>query len=128
LGVLTIFRQTVAGRPDSEGTVIGTLSGNRIVVPFDHTQGRVTGLAMANTNPNQALNISLLFQFDTGGQATGSLTLPAHGHAAFSLTAMFPALVGTRGSVQFTPSSPDLAVLGLQFSPDGSFTSVGAFQ
>ncbi|HXP85310.1 MAG TPA: IPT/TIG domain-containing protein [Bryobacteraceae bacterium] len=128
IGVLTIFRQIVAGRPDAEGTVTGVQSGSRIFVPFDDTNGYVTGVAVANTNPTQGLFISLVFQLENGTQQTGSLSLPAHAHTAFELTSMFPALAGVRGSMELTASTPDVAVVGLRFSPTNSFTSLGQFQ
>ena len=128
IGVLTIFRQSVPGRPDSEGTVTGVQSGNRVFLPFDNTNGYVTGVAVANTNATQTLFVSMMFQTDSGSTATGSLPLPPHGHMAFVLTSMFPTLAGFRGSIEFTASTPDIAVVGLRFSPTNSFTSLGVFQ
>jgi hypothetical protein len=128
IGLLTIFRQIVPGRPDAEGTVSGVQSGSRVFLPFDDTNGYVTGVAVANTNPTQGLFISLMFQLENGTQATGSLSLPAHAHTAFQLTSMFPALAGVRGSMELTASTPDIAVVGLRFSPTNSFTSLGEFQ
>ena len=87
-----------------------------------------TGVAVANTNPTQTLFISLLFQLENGSQTTESLSLPAHAHTAFELTSMFPSLAGVRGSIEFTASTPDMAVVGLRFSPANSFTSLGEFQ
>jgi len=128
IGVLTIFRQSVPGRPASEGTVTAAPSASTIFVPFDNTQKQVTSVAIANTNPTQTLAVSLLFHLENGGQAAGALTLPPHTHQAFPLPTMFPAVAGLRGSVQFTAPSPDITVVGLRFSPLNSFTSVGAFQ
>ena len=128
IGVLTIFRQSVPGRPDSEGTVTGVQSGNRVFLPFDNTNGYVTGVAVANTNATQTLLVSMMFQTDSGSMSTGSLPLPPQGHMAFVLTSMFPALAGFRGSIEFTASTPDIAVVGLRFSPTNSFTSLGVFQ
>jgi hypothetical protein len=128
IGVLTIFRQIVPGRPDSEGTVTGVLSGSKVFLPFDDTNGYVTGVAIANTNPTQTLFVTLTFAQENGSQSTGALSLPPHGHTAFVLTSMFPALSGVRGSVEFTASTPDIAVVGLRFSPNNSFTSLGEFQ
>lgn len=128
IGVLSIFRQSVSGRPDSEGTVNGTVSNNSIFLPFDNSNGYVTGVAVANTNPTQTLNISLLFQLEGGGQATGNLSLPAHAHTAFVLPTMFPAVSGARGTIHFTAPTADLSVVGLRFSPTNSFTSLGSFQ
>jgi hypothetical protein len=128
IGVLAVFRQQVPGRPDSEGTVTAVRSGDRVFLPFDNTNGYVTGVAVANTNSTQPLLISLLFQMDNGNQATGTLALPAHAHTAFVLSAKFPVLLGMRGSVRFTAPTADIALVGLRFSPTGSFTSLGQFQ
>jgi len=128
IGVLTIFRQIVPGRPDSEGTVTAVQSGSRIFLPFDNTNGYVTGVAVANTNPTQPLFIPFLFQLENGSAVNGSLSLPAHAHTAFALTTMFPSLAGVRGSIEFTAQTPDIAVVGLRFSPTNSFTSLGEFQ
>jgi hypothetical protein len=38
----------------------------------------------------------------------------------------YPATAGARGSIRFL-SSPDIAVVGLRFSPNNSFTSLGSF-
>ena len=128
IGVLTIFRLSVPGRPDSEGSVTGTLSGNRILLPFDNTQGYVTSVGVANTNPTQGITVSLLFQLEDGTQVPGSLSLPAHTHQAFVLPTMFPALKDARGSIQFSAPSADITVLGLRTNPTNSFTSIGTFQ
>lgn len=128
IGVLTIFRQSVPGVPTAEGTVTGVQSGDRIFLPFDDTNGYVTGVAIANTNPGQTLFISLTFQLENGSQMTGSLSLPPRAHTAFELTSLFPALANVRGSVEVTSATPDLAVVGLRFSPTNSFTSLGQFQ
>ena len=118
----------IPGRPDSEGTVTGVVSGSRVVVPFDNTQGFITGFAVANTNPNQSLTITLLFQFDNGAQTSGALVLGPHAHMAFTLPSMFPAVTGGRGSVVLTAATPDITAVVLRFSPNGSFTTLGSFQ
>ena len=128
IGVLTIFRQSVPGRPDSEGTVTGVQSGSRIFLPFNNTNGFVTGVAVANTNTTQMLAITLTFTSDSGATSTGSLSLSPNAHVAFVLTSMFPSLAGLRGSIKLTAPTPDIAVLGLRVSPTNSFTSVGVFQ
>jgi putative Ig domain-containing protein len=128
VGVTTIFRSVVPGKPDFEATVTGVSSGSRITLPFDNTQGFLAGVAVANTNPSQPLTITLTFQLDNGAQISGSLFLPAHAHTAFDLATRFPVVAGERGSILFTASSPDIAVVGLSFSPGGSFASLESFQ
>jgi hypothetical protein len=128
IGVEAIFRYTNANTPDSQGTINASLSGSSIFMPFDNTGGYVTGIALANTNPTQALTITLNFQTDAGATATGSLTLPAHGHTAFVLPTSYPVTAGVRGSINFTAPTADITVTGFRFTPSLSFTSLGAFQ
>lgn len=128
IGVTAIFRTLTAGQPASEAAVTGVSSGNRIILPFDNTQGFVTGVAVANTNPSQPLTIPLVFQLDDGSEIGGSLFLPARAHTAFNLATRFPVLAGARGSILFAASSPDITVVGLSFNPNGSFASLASFQ
>ena len=106
---------------------MGTQSGSNIFLPFDNTQGFVTGVAVSNANPTQSVTITMIFTSDTGAQSNAAITLPAHGHTAFVMPAAYSATAGARGSVRFLPSSPDIAVVGLRFSPNNSFTSLGSF-
>jgi len=126
IGVLAIFRLATPGKPDSEATVIGAQLGGNIFLPFDNTQGFVTGVAVSNANPTQSVSITMIFTSDTGAQTNAVITLPAHGHTAFVMPAAYPATAGVRGSIRFL-SSPDIAVVGLRFSPNNSFTSLGSF-
>ena len=130
IGVLAVFRQRIANRPDSEGTVTGVAANSAVFLPFDNTNGYNTGVAIANANPTQTLLVTLLFTADNGAQTTGSLSLGPSAHTAFQITdpTKFPALAGVRGSVKFTAQTPDITVVGLRFSPTNSFTSLGDFE
>ena len=128
IAVLVIFRRIITGKPDSEGTVNGVPSGNRIVMPFDNTSGFVTSVAVANTNPSQSLTISMLFQTENGAQSSGSLTLAPHAHTAFVTPTNYPFLQGVRGSITFTAPTGDITLMGLRFNPNGSFTAESSFQ
>jgi hypothetical protein len=97
-------------------------------MPFDNTQGNVTAIAIANTNPTQALTVSMQFETDGGAQSNTSIVLQPHGYEAFVLPAIDPAVAGFRGSIQFTAPSPDIAVMGLEFTSTGQFASLSAFQ
>ncbi len=131
IGVLAIFRQIAplgVTYQDSEGTVTGAQSGDRIFLPFDDTAGYTTGVALTNTNATQTLVISLFIQPDNQPHITETILLAPRAHAAFSLTSMYPYLAGTRGTIRFTAPTPDITLLGLRFSSANSFTSLGAFQ
>src|SRR5665213_3342583 len=97
-------------------------------MPFDNTQGNVTAVAIANTSGTQTLTVSMNYVTDGGAQSTTSLVLPAHSHQAFVVTEKTPAVAGFRGGIQFSAPTPDIAVMGLEFAPAGSFTSRGACQ
>jgi len=116
--VLAIFRLASPGKPDLEASVSGTQSGGNVFLPFDNTLGYVTGVAISNANLTQPVTITAVFTSDTGTQSLATITLPPHGHAAFVLPAAYPATAATRGSMRFLPSSPDIAVVGLRFSPN----------
>lgn len=128
VGVVAILKRVITGLPDSEATVVGMLSGNNIFMPYDNTQGFVTGVAVSNGNPTQSLSVSMTFTSDSGAQSQATVALPAHGHMSFVLPTTYSATAGARGSIHFSASSPDLAVVGLRFSPNNSFTSLGSFQ
>lgn len=128
LGLTAIFQFSVGGPRDAVGTEIATLSSNSILMPFDNTQANVTAVAIANTNATQPLTVTMLYQTEGGAQSSVAVVLPPHAHQAFVTTASNPASVGVRGSIQFTASSPDISVIGLEFTPAGQFTSLGTFQ
>jgi len=128
IGVTTIYQFNDGSARNSIGTVIATLSGNSILMPFDNTQGNVTAVAISNTNPTQALTVTVLFETDGGAQSTSSVTLQPHAQQTFITPTLNPAVAGTRGSIKFTAPTADIAVVGLEFTPSGQFTSLGTFQ
>ncbi len=128
IGVLAIYKRVIPGLSDSEATVLGTQSGSNVSLPFDNTQGFVTGVAVSNANPTQSLNVSITFTSENGAQSNATVVLLPHGHTSFVLPISYPATAGARGSIRFSASSPDIAVVGLRFNPNNSFVSVGSFQ
>jgi hypothetical protein len=97
-------------------------------MPFDNTQGNVTAVAIANTNSTQALTVSMLFETDGGAQSTSSLVLQPHTQQTFVAPTLNPAVAGLRGSIKLTAPTADIAVVGLEFTSTGQFTSLGTFQ
>ncbi len=128
IGVTTIYQFNDGGPRESIGTEIATLSANSILMPFDNTQGNVTAIAIANTNSTQALTVSMLFETDGGAQSTSSLVLPPHTQQSFVTPALNLAVAGLRGSIKVTAPTADIAVVGLEFTSTGQFTSLGTFQ
>ena len=98
-----------------------------LVLPFDNsilvnTLG--TGVAVANLGPQSAA-VPIVINDDTGAQiASGSISLAAHGHTAFTLADQYPATAGKRGTVNFVPPPfGQMSVLGIR-SNGNSFTTI----
>jgi hypothetical protein len=128
IGVTAIFQFGLGSSQDSLGSAIASLSGQSILMPFDNTLGSVTAIAIANTNPTQPLTVSMQFETDGGAQSASSIILPPHAHLAVAVPVINPAVAGFRGSIKFTAPSSDIAVVGLEFTSTGRFTSLGTFQ
>ncbi len=128
IGVTAIYQFNDGSVRDSTGSEIAALSSNSILMPFDNTQGDVTAVALANTNSTQSLTVSMLFQTDGGAQSVSSLVLPPHTQQTFVTPTLNPAVAGFHGSIKFTAPTADIAVVGLEFTSTGQFTSVGTFQ
>jgi hypothetical protein len=128
IGVTTVYQFNDGSSRDSLGTETASLSGNNILMPFDNTQGNVTAVAIANTNSTQALTVSMLFETDGGAQSTSSLVLQPHTQQTFVAPTLNPAVAGLRGSIKLSAPTADIAVVGLEFTSTGQFTSLGTFQ
>ena len=128
IGVAAIFKRSVPGASDSEATVRAATSSGAISLPFDNAQGYATGLAVANSNPLQAITVTAVFEFENGGSYPTSFALQPHAHTTFVLPVAFSATAGLRGVVHLTSFSPDISAVGLRFSPNNSFTSLGSFE
>jgi len=97
-------------------------------MPFDNTHGNSTAVAIANTSSTQALTVTMLFETEGGSQSTKSLVLQPHTQQTFVAPTLNPAVANTRGSIKFTAPTADIAVVGLEFTSTGQFTSLGTFQ
>ena len=128
IGVTAIYQFNDGSPRDSVGTEIATLSGSSILMPFDNTQSDATAIAIANTNSTQALTVTLLFETDGGAQSTSSVVLLPHTQQTFVAPVLNSAVAGVRGSIKFTAPTADIAVVGLEFTPTGQFSSLGTFQ
>src|SRR6185369_4050708 len=107
---------------------IASFAGGSFVMPFDNTQGNLTAVAIANTNATQPLTVAMNFVTDGGAQSTTSIVLQPHAHQAFVVPVNNPLVAGFKGAIQFSAPSADIAVMGLEFTSAGAFTSLGVFQ
>ena len=121
-----IFRSNCSTCTPSEGTVpLQNSPLPALVIPYDNTQGFVTGIALANLSTTAA-NLTSTIWDEYGNRYGGSpIAIPASGHTSFVATTGLPATTGNRGIVQFqNPTGGAIDGLGLRFSPYGTFTSV----
>jgi hypothetical protein len=83
-----------------------------------------TGVAIAN-GASQTASVPFVINDDTGTQiGSGSVSVPALGHTAFTLADQYPATAGKLGTLQFTtPPQGQISVLGIR-SNGNSFTTI----
>ena len=128
-----VFRRSIPGLPDTEAVVPFTsIFDLRQILPFDHTGGFVTGVALTNPGASD-LTITLSFRTSNGTQLLqDKITLPALTHTAFLFTDKYPLTKNQRGVVEITTPGGTLAnitgigvgVLGLRGNPSGALTTV----
>jgi hypothetical protein len=123
-----VFHFTSSGGIESEGTVPMEASfAPSFILPYDGTDGFVTGVALTNLMAAQTTSVSTtVWDMDGKQLATKTLSLPKGGHSSFMLADTFPSTVGKRGIIEFRTSSTtsNISGLGLRVSPVGGFTSV----
>lgn len=100
-----------------------TRNATAYVIGFDTTNGRVTGMALAN-DTGSAANLALTIRDDTGDIiATDSIALNAYGHTQTVLTTSFQVTQNKRGSVEIDGPA-GFSALGLFVSPTGNVTTL----
>ncbi len=119
-----IFRYGPSGQ---EAMVPMATSIGRLVLPFDNTtlvNTLGTGVAVANLGA-QPTAVPILINDASGAQiASGSISLAAHGHTAFTLGNQYSATAGRRGTINFVPPpSSQVSVLGIRANGN-SFTTI----
>lgn len=119
IGGFATFLDTLSGQQTS--VPVETRNAAAYIVPFDHTGGVATGVAVASLAP-QAGNIPVTIRDETGATIGSSiLSLPGLGHTAFVLADSYPITAGKRGTVEFgTPAGGRISALALRFVPAGN--------
>jgi hypothetical protein len=125
LGGFIVFRST--GNGQEAVAPLEARKASSYILAFDNTAGVVTGLAIANTQP-QSGSIPVVLRNEDGSQlGTDAIVLPANGHRAFALPDRFPATAKMKGTIEFNaPPGAQISVLGLRFISTGAFTSIPA--
>jgi len=109
------------GNRASDSTALAVTPSNRVLVPFDDTNGLVTAMAVVNPNAS-AETVSVNFR-TSAGVTTGSLgSLPAKGQMAFTFPTQFPDLQNQAGLAEFYTTGTITAIT-LRANPTGGLTS-----
>lgn len=124
IGGQCVFRQRVNGRPDFEAVVplVNELD-TRSVLLYDNSSSYTTSMAIANPSQDTIQVTATIRDEDGNSLDIGELTLGLFVHQAFATSARWPATAGKRWIIQFRSTGWGASVLGLRFSPGGSFTS-----
>lgn len=106
---------------------ISISTANAYMLPFDNTNGYVTGVGLANNSAQTASVLATLR--DPTGQtvSTGTILLPAWGHVSFEVNGRYPATANATGTLELSsPVSGQIGVLGIRAGSNDSFTAVPA--
>ena len=120
-----VFRQSVPGKPDQEAVVpLSSTAASSNSMTWDDTT-LVTAVAMVNPSSTAATGTITLWDETGNVIGTSPINLPAKSKTAATLRSLpgLSAMVGLRGSAQFSVTTGNIAVLGLRFN-GVAFTSI----
>lgn len=123
-----VFRRTLATGVQESAVPLRRSAPARWLFPFDERGGTVTGLALANSDPESAASVRVLALNEAGSPFHDAAlpAVPALGHRAFVLSEWVPELKGRRGVLELSVSGGTLAAVPLRFSGEGVMSSVEA--
>ncbi len=115
--------------PNAQEAVVPleTRNASSYLLAFDNTNSVVLGVALANIAA-QPVEVAVIVRDDAGVQiGSGSIPLPANGHASFGLSDRFPVTANQRGTIEFaTPLPGQISTLGIRSTPPGTLTTIPA--
>lgn len=117
-----------SGGTQQDATAPAAASANRILVPFDNTNGLTTAVAVANTDTANPVTIAVSLRTASGALVQGNLpTLVPGGHQAFQLKDQFTGAAGQSGLAEFYAASGSFAIIALRANPTPAFTSAPVY-
>lgn len=127
IGAYALFSESLGNGLTAEGTATSSQFSQSLVLPFNNTNGAVTGAALVSLSANPAVVTATIWS--ANGTQLGSpqvFDISSLGHSAFEIPTLFPTTAGQQGTIVFTSGNTDagLAGVGLSFSPLNVFTSV----
>jgi hypothetical protein len=126
VGGSVIYSQKTALPSIQEGTSTIVASGSKhFFLPFDNTDGAITGVAVTDPGAVAASNVTVTFRYSDGFmEVVPYPQLASRNHQAFVLASQFPHSANRSGVAEFTSSTPLSAVV-FRFNSTGAFTSFG---
>ncbi len=122
-----IFTKRPLGLPAQVGTAPALAGTSRVLVPFDNTSGNVESMALVNPSGNPE-TVAVNFRTTAGTITQSALAnVPAYGHIAFTFPAQFGSTAGQSGLAEFYTASGTIAILALNFNPEGSLTTAPVY-
>ncbi len=123
-GTVIFQRPPTVSRPNEVSEPVDFSAKPQWVLPFDHTNGYTSGIALVNPSTSQDISVFLTF-YDTSGATllSDSFTLAHTQHSAITLTQKYPQVIGRLGTLKVTTSGPPINLLGFHVSSTGVFTS-----
>lgn len=127
-GFATLQYRTANGDEQEAVLSVESRVASSYVLPFDGTNGRVSGVAIAN-NSDQQTDITVTLRDSATGDVVGTktLSLPAMGHTAFLLKDRYPSAANMNRTVEFSsPVGRHMSVWGIRVNSNAAFTSIPA--
>ncbi len=125
IGGTAVFQRL--GQNIEASEVLDTNLSAQLVIPFDHTSGYTTGVALVNPFSYTSATITVTFRDESGNIfLTDAINMTAQQHIGITLTQRYPSTIGRRGTVTFQTDQLWLNALGFRFSPSGIFSTTTA--
>ena len=124
VGGFVIFRFNPNGQ---EAVVpLETRNANGYIIPFDNTNGTVTGIALSAQTPFATI-VPIVIRDDKGNAigGAGNIAISINGHTSFVLSKQFSITDGIRGTIEFQkPAGAQISVIGIRTPPALTFTTL----
>lgn len=124
VGGFVIFRYNPNGQ---EAVVpLETRNANAYIIPFDNTNGTVTGIALSAATP-LATVVPVVIRDDQGNAigGAGNIAISINGHTSFVLSQQFSITNNIRGTIEFDkPAGTQISVIGIRTPPALTFTTL----
>ena len=121
-GTVLFLRPPTVSRPIEVSEPLDFSLSRKWVLPFDHTNGYSSGVALVNQETFQDISIFITFYDGNGNQiASDSFTLLRGNHLSFTSTVRYPQTIGAQGTIRIESSSNPLKRAGLPREPVGPF-------